>query len=62
MSDEQPPAKKPRHHLNKYNMGSTTQGETQATEDLTILNADKTKSNHDKAIKKHKKFASHSLP
>ena len=52
MSDEQPSAKKPRHHLNKYNMGSTTQGETQATEDLIVLNADKTKTNYNKAIKK----------
>eukprot|EP00957_Ditylum_brightwellii_P163644 12459354-Ditylum_brightwellii.AAC.1 len=62
MSDEHPPAKKPRHHLNKFNIGSTTEGETQATEDLIVLNADKTKINYNKAIKKYNKFASQSLP
>eukprot|EP00957_Ditylum_brightwellii_P109357 8342506-Ditylum_brightwellii.AAC.1 len=62
MSDEQPPAKKLRHHLNKYTMGPATQGETQATEDLIALNADKTRNNYDKAIKKYNKFASQSLP
>eukprot|EP00957_Ditylum_brightwellii_P065259 4949578-Ditylum_brightwellii.AAC.1 len=62
MSDEKPPAKMPKHHLNKYNMGPTTQGEIQATEDLTVLNAERTKSNYNKAIKKYNKFASQSLP
>eukprot|EP00957_Ditylum_brightwellii_P186195 14174240-Ditylum_brightwellii.AAC.1 len=59
---KQPPAKKSRHHPIKYNMGSMTREETQATEDLTVLNADKTKSNYDKAIKKYNKFAPQSLP
>eukprot|EP00957_Ditylum_brightwellii_P173099 13178356-Ditylum_brightwellii.AAC.1 len=62
MSDEQPPAKEPRHHLNNYNMSSMTWRETQATDYLTVLNADKTKSNYDKAIKKYNKFRSQSLP
>eukprot|EP00957_Ditylum_brightwellii_P124353 9478401-Ditylum_brightwellii.AAC.1 len=62
MSDEQPTAKKPRHHLNKYNRGSTTQREPQGTEDLAVLNADKTMKNYNKAIKKYNKFASQSLP
>ena len=60
--DREPPAKISRHPLNTYIIGPPRTGETSTTEQLSVLNADKTKMFNEKAITKYEKFVNITLP
>ena len=55
-------AKISRHTLNTYNIGPQRSREKATTEQLSMLNSDKTKTNYYKAITKYDKFVKSDLP
>ena len=57
-----PPAKISRHTLNTYSIRPRIPRDTATTKQLSMLNADKSKTNYDKAIKKYNKFVKSNIP
>ena len=57
-----PPEKRLRHPLKKYKNGPQRTRGVETTEQLSMLNADKTKTNFDRAIIKYYKFVKSHLP
>ena len=57
-----PPAKISRHPLKKYNIGPQRPRKTETTEQMSMLNVDKTKTYYDKAITKYYKSVNINLP
>ena len=60
--DGYPPVKIPIHQLNTYNIETKRPSEIPATEKLSMLNSEKTKTYYNRAIKKYDKFFNSTIP